>query len=143
MLAIALTACNMNNEDSGTLAGAAIGGLIGSQFGSGTGTALAVAGGAILGGFIGNRVGKSMDKTDRAKMSRTLETAPTDETVEWKNPDSGNTYAITPTKTYRKQSDSGSSQPCREFISEAVVAGEKQKVYGTACRQADGSWKIA
>jgi len=32
--------------------------------------------------------------------------------------------------------------PCREFTTEALIGGRRETVYGTACRQADGSWKV-
>lgn len=32
--------------------------------------------------------------------------------------------------------------PCREYYMTANIGGKKEQVYGTACRQADGSWKI-
>ncbi|HYW77842.1 MAG TPA: RT0821/Lpp0805 family surface protein, partial [Gammaproteobacteria bacterium] len=54
----------------------------------------------------------------------------------WRNPDTGNEYSVTPTRTY--ESEAG---PCREYTIDAIIGGKKEKVYGTACRQADGSWK--
>ncbi len=31
---------------------------------------------------------------------------------------------------------------CREFQQTITIAGQTHKAYGTACRQADGTWKI-
>jgi hypothetical protein len=31
---------------------------------------------------------------------------------------------------------------CREFQQTIMIGGQAQKAYGTACRQADGTWKI-
>jgi hypothetical protein len=31
---------------------------------------------------------------------------------------------------------------CREFQQNIMIGGQPQKAYGTACRQADGTWKI-
>jgi hypothetical protein len=33
--------------------------------------------------------------------------------------------------------------PCREFQQNIIIDGKRQKAHGTACRQPDGSWKIA
>lgn len=38
------------------------------------------------------------------------------------------------------QSQSG--QQCREYQSSAMVGGRPQPVYGTACLQSDGTWRI-
>jgi surface antigen len=42
-----------------------------------------------------------------------------------------------PTRSF----DTGGS-PCRDYTIDAVVGGKKDKVFGTACRQADGSWQV-
>jgi surface antigen len=33
-------------------------------------------------------------------------------------------------------------QTCREYQSTAVIAGARRPVYGTACLQPDGAWRI-
>jgi hypothetical protein len=80
-----------------------------------------------------------MDPADHACMDRTLEHAPTGQTVAWRNPDNGTQYRVTPTQTY--QGDGG--RPCRVYTTQAVIDGKDQQVEGTACRQPDGSWKVA
>ncbi|CAM4454185.1 MAG: hypothetical protein LEGION0398_MBIBDBAK_00036 [Legionellaceae bacterium] len=133
-----LVACSgVSNQNMGTAGGAIIGGLLGSQFGQGSGAVAATIGGAIIGGYIGGTVGKSMDDTDRSKVNTILERNPTNQASTWQNPDTGYTYTVKPEKTYRQ--DNG--QPCREYITSALIGNKKQQVYGTACRQADGSWK--
>lgn len=132
-----LASCAANNEDVGTATGTVIGGLIGSQFGGGSGRVAATAGGALIGAYVGNNIGRTMDKVDRLEVQRTLETAPVGKVVSWKNPDSGNVYSVKPTKTYY-----ASNQPCREYTTHALIGGKSQEVYGKACRQADGSWKV-
>ncbi len=67
-----------------------------------------------------------------------FENARTGEASTWRNPDSGNSGSITPTRTY--QAPSGGY--CREYQQDIIVGGETHKSYGTACRQPDGSWKI-
>ncbi len=34
------------------------------------------------------------------------------------------------------------SSACREIVMDVIIGGVEQKAYGTACQQADGSWKI-
>ncbi len=138
-LSIFLTACaEINNEGVGTITGGVVGGLIGSQFGGGSGKVAAAAGGALLGAFLGGNIGRTMDRLDRLEMQKVLETAPTGRAVNWQNPDSGNHYTVQPTRTYYVN-----SQPCREYTTKAIIGNKPQQIYGKACRQADGSWKVA
>ena len=88
--------------------------------------------------MIGRHVGQTMDQNDRMYAGRTLNDARTGETIQWVNPNNGNVYAVTPTRTFES-----AQGPCREFTLDATVGGEPgQEVYGTACLQPDGSWKL-
>ena len=137
-LSFLLAGCaEINNEGVGTVTGGVVGGLIGSQFGGGSGKVAAAAGGALLGAMIGGNVGRTMDRLDRLEMQRALENAPTGRAVNWRNPDNGNRYTVQPTRTYYTN-----QQPCREYITKAIIAGKVQQIYGKACRQADGSWRV-
>ena len=107
--------------------GGILGGVLGSQVGHGDGTTAAIIVGTLLGGAIGG---------DRLKTAHSLETVRTGVPSQWKNPDTGNSYAVVPTKTYES-----ASGPCREYTIDAMVGGKPERVYGTACRQSDGSWK--
>ena len=126
------------NEQAGMVVGGVLGGVLGSQIGRGHGRQIAIIAGTLIGASIGGNVGRSMDETDRLKTAQTLETVRTGVPSRWENPDSGNYYEVTPTRTY----DQGTG-PCREYTVDAVIGGKNEKVYGTACRQADGSWKVA
>ena len=138
-LVLSLAGCaDMSKQTQGAMAGTAIGGLVGSRFGGGSGQVLATAGGALVGAAIGGAIGQNMDKTDKLKMQKTLENTPTGKTRQWKNPDTGHQYKVEPIKTYHNDSD----QPCREYYTEAKIGGKTKQVYGKACRQQDGSWKI-
>lgn len=137
-LSVFLAGCSqVTNEGVGTVTGGVVGGLLGSQFGSGSGKVAAAAGGALLGAFLGGKVGQYMDRQDRMEMQRALETAPTGRAVTWSNPDNGNRYTVKPTRTYY-----ANQQPCREYVTNALIGGKSQQIYGKACRQADGSWKV-
>lgn len=138
VLSVGLAACaNVNNEGVGTVTGGVVGGLIGSQFGGGAGKVAAAAGGALVGAMIGGRIGQYMDRQDQMQMQMAMETAPTGRTVHWTNPDNGNQFNVTTKRTYY-----ANSQPCREYVTRAMIGGKSQQIYGHACRQADGSWRI-
>jgi surface antigen len=136
---ISLVGCsNMSKQDMGTMGGAVAGGLIGSRFGQGGGKILAVGIGSIAGALVGSAVGKSMDDTDRLKMNQALESNNVGQPAYWQNQKTGTAYTVVPTKNVAVQGN----KYCREYRSTANVAGKNQQVYGTACRQPDGSWKI-
>ncbi len=136
---IGLTSCsNVSNQDMGTLAGGVAGGLLGSQFGGGTGQLVAIGAGTLAGAYIGNKLGQNMDETDKLKMTQTLETHTVGQPAYWTNNKTGASYTVTPTQNVTVQGN----RYCREYRTTAMVAGKKQQVYGTACRQPDGSWKI-
>jgi len=135
-VSLVLSGCNqLQNEDVGVVLGGALGGLVGSQVGSGSGQLVATAAGALLGGLVGSNIGRSMDELDRLQANNALENNETGDTSTWQNPDTGSSYAVTPTRTY--ESDGG---PCREYSTEAWIEGEHETVRGTACRQSDGTW---
>ena len=143
--AVSLAACATDQGEKqtlGTLIGAGLGGLAGSQIGSGTGQLAAVGAGVLLGGLLGSEVGKSLDRADRAFAERnaqgSLESTPSGQTSGWVNPDSGHSGSFTPTQTY----STASGQPCREYHSTVTIDGQIEDVYGTACREPDGSWRF-
>lgn len=140
VIAASLTACNQHmgpKGTAGTLLGAAAGGLLGAQFGSGSGKLAMVALGVLAGSAMGQHIGTSMDQQDAARATRTFETAPTGQQVAWVNPDTNVHHTVTPTRTMDSREG-----PCREFTHTASIGGRSEQVYGTACRQADGSWRI-
>ena len=138
LVSIALTGCqNMSKQDAGTITGAVAGGLVGSTIGNGTGQVMAIAAGTLAGAFIGNAVGKSMDDTDRMKMNQALESNHAGQPAYWKNKNTGAQYKVVPIKNVTVNHN----KYCREYQTIATINGEQQKMYGTACRQPDGSWK--
>ena len=129
--------CVGTHEESGALTGAAVGALLGSSVSNGRNRPFAMWLGAVVGASIGATVGKYMDEQDRMKTAEILETSRTNTPTTWVNPDTHNTYTVTPTRTY-----SVAEGPCREFTMDAQVGGKTEQIYGTACRQPDGSWKV-
>jgi surface antigen len=131
-------------QTGGAVLGAVAGGLIGAQIGDdgSTGQLVATAAGVALGAWVGSEIGKSMDDQDRLEAERSaqraLETNPDGVPATWNNPNSGHSGSTTPTRTY--QASSGDN--CREYTTSVVIDGRTETATGTACRQADGTWKI-
>lgn len=117
--------------------GGIVGGVLGSQVGRGHGRTAATIVGTLVGAAVGGAIGRSMAETDRIKTAHSLETVRTGVPSSWRNPDTGNQYTVTPTRTF----DSAQG-PCREYMVDAIIGGKREQVYGTACRQPDGSWRI-
>lgn len=136
-LSSSIIACTENpNRDAGIATGAIVGGILGHQVGKGHGRAWATGIGMLAGAYIGGNIGASMDRQDRINSQRALETYADDRPSSWTNPNTGNSYTVTPTNTYET-----ASGPCREYTTEAMVGGKPETIYGKACRQADGSWQ--
>jgi surface antigen len=139
--ALALSGCATYQgpqEQTGMVIGGILGGVLGNQIGGGSGRTAAIIAGSLAGAAIGGAIGQSMDANDRMHTAQALETVRTGVPTRWHNPDTGNEYTVVPTRTY----DEANGSPCREYIIDAVIGGRKEKVYGHACRQPDGSWKI-
>ncbi|AWN16859.1 RT0821/Lpp0805 family surface protein [Salinisphaera sp. LB1] len=128
---------NWKNSDTGTLLGGAAGGALGSQIGSGTGTTIATVVGTLAGAALGNKVGQHFDQKDRRQFGTALESNQTGKTTSWNDPNSNESYSVTPTRTYKQ-----GNQPCRDFTMNATINGQPKKVTGTACRQPNGTWKV-
>lgn len=131
-----------SHQAGGALLGAGTGALLGSQLGCGRGRLLGVAVGTLAGAMIGQEVGRSLDQADRLAMNqatqRALDETPAQQPTTWVNPDTGHSGSITPIKNYH----AANGQYCREYQQSITVAGSSQQAFGTACRQADGSWQI-
>ena len=138
-VALTLFGCSTapSKQDQGMIIGAIAGGILGHQVGGGSGQVLATMVGTVAGAAIGGSIGRTMDDYDRMNAAAALENVRTGVPSTWVNPDTGYEYVMTPTNTY----DSGTG-PCREYTLDATIGGKTEQIYGTACRQADGSWQI-
>ena len=143
---LGLSACQTlegrgDKELIGGASGAVIGGILGSKVGGGSGKGWATGAGVLLGAILGSEVGKSLDQADMAYANQANERAhsvPVGETINWNNPESGNSGSVTPTN----DGYSSSGRYCREYQQTIIVGGQEQSAYGTACQQPDGSWEI-
>ncbi len=138
--ALAAACSSGNNQGPGTIVGAVTGGLVGNQLGRGKGKVAATAAGAVIGGIIGNQIGRDMDEQDRrmaaAAEYRALEYGQSDAPTPWNNPGTRHRGQIVPGKYY-----SQGGQFCRPYTHTVYIGGEPQTMSGTACRQADGTWR--
>ena len=126
-------------EVTGTIVGGVLGGAVGAATaGRGPGRTAGVIVGTLLGSLFGHEIGKSLDEADELRTAHVLEKNKTGQASTWTNPDKESEITVMPSRTY--QSPSG--EYCREYQTDVIVGGEKQKAFGTACRQADGQWKI-
>ncbi len=138
-----LSACEQTQnwgggETIGTLGGAAAGGLAGSALGGGAAGTLA---GVLLGGFLGNQLGGAVDDEDKrraAAAEKKAYTAPVGQQITWNDPKNGNSGTITPVR----DGYAANGAYCREFQQTATIGGQQQQVFGKACQQPDGSWKV-
>lgn len=126
-----------NREALGQVLGGVVGGVAGSNIGKGDDRTAATIVGTIVGAVIGGSLGHSMDVADMACVGQTLEYGQENSTVAWVNPDTRAQYQVTPGDSYQLNGDS-----CREFTRDATIGGRQERIYGTACRQTDGSWHI-
>ncbi|NBX85643.1 MAG: glycine zipper 2TM domain-containing protein [Proteobacteria bacterium] len=141
----ALTACTtdglLSDENIGTGLGAVAGGVIGSQFGGGSGQTVATAIGALAGAWAGSKIVQGMNAQDRGYYNTAANkatTAPVGQPITWYNPQSGSQGTITATREGRTSDGAA----CREYQQTVTIGGKTEKAYGTACKQADGSWKV-
>lgn len=142
-----LAACNHTydsmgpREGIGTVAGALAGGAIGSQIGSGSGQVIATAVGAVAGGLIGMEVGRALDARDRRLAMeaeyRALENAQAGRPVSWRNETSGHYGEVVVGPGYQVN-----ALDCRDYTHTVYIDGQPQVARGTACREADGTWRI-
>lgn len=123
----------------GSAAGAALGGLLGSKMGGGSGNTILTIAGVVGGALAGGYIGRSMEPADQACIGQTLENTPANQTVAWRNPDNGASYWVTPTASYA----GANGQPCRNYVTQAVVNGQTQRGESGACRDAHGNWRSA
>jgi len=144
LLAITLlAACAEDNQirkrDVGMVGGAVGGAIAGQAIGGSDPTArvLGTIAGVIIGAAAGGYLGSLWDDYDRKQASYALENNPDSRPATWKNPNTASTATVTPTKTYYE-----GDTPCRDFTQTIYIDGKKEVGRGTACRQADGTWRI-
>ena len=122
----------------GKVLGGIAGAAVGSQVGKGKGQVVAVIGGTLAGVLIGGQIGRQMDDADQNCVGQALEQGQAGQTITWNNPRTGGAYEVMPGNA----TTDPQGRYCREYTANATVGGGPQQVFGRACRQPDGSWKI-
>jgi len=150
----ALTACadmGTENINVGGVAGAVVGGLAGgiagAEFGGGLGQTIFMGTGALVGAGVGYEAGSLLYPSDQAAYDNNARMAlasSADGTVnEWRNPETGNSGIFMPTQTYL----TGDGRSCRDYRAtlalrlDGAETGLIARQAGTACEQADGTWR--
>ncbi len=133
LLPLLMNSCATKGQ-TGAVGGAAGGAILGQAIGRSTEATLI---GAAVGGLLGYVVGNEMDKYDHEQLNRAYETSPPNQTSHWVNPDSGNSYDVTPRTPYV---DRG-GRNCREAEILATIDGKAEKTSAIACRE-NGRWVI-
>ena len=126
----------------GAILGGIGGGVIGNQIGGGRGKTVATVAGSLIGLLVGGEIGRQLDDRERLIMARTttrtLEATPSGTSVPWRDPDSGTYGSVTPKPAYQN----AQGNYCREYQQSITIGGKTKSAYGTACRNADGSWRF-
>lgn len=138
-----VTACSSSNTQQqntgvGAVSGAVVGGLAGSLVGGGAGRVAAIGAGAIIGALIGGSIGKSMDSSDTVRTYHAMSYNHPHKATHWRNIKTGARYTVIPTSGMLTINGNPN---CRDYKTIANMNGKRQEVYGTACRQADGTWQ--
>jgi surface antigen len=139
-----VTGCATVESNPKTAIGAAGGGTVGGLIAAAAGAnpaaiAASVIGGLLVGGLVGNLLDDRDKQLQAQAGQRALENAAAGQSVTWKNPDNGHSGTVTPTKTYQ----TADGTYCREYQATVDIEGKQERASGRACRQADGTWKIA
>lgn len=131
-----------NKQDTGTALGAVAGAAAGAAIGGKDDWWWAAGLGALAGGVVGNQVGAYLDRQDQQTAYRNanyaLNNVPDGQTAQWSNPQNNTSGYTRPVET--AQNNAGAT--CRTFQTGITAQGQSQSGTGTACRQADGTWKI-
>lgn len=150
----ALTACaevDTSQISMGGVAGAIVGGvaggMVGAKFGGGLGETLFTAAGVVIGAGVGYEAGNILYPSDQMAYDenarRALSYASNGTVNQWDNPETGNGGIFTPTNSYQ----TADGRSCRDYRATLALREEGRDTgviahqEGTACQQADGSWR--
>jgi surface antigen len=143
LMAVLVTGCASIQANPKTTIGAAGGGTLGGLIAAAAGAnpaviAASVVGGILVGGLVGNMLDERDKRLAAEAAQRALETAPSGQGVAWRNPDSGHSGTVTPTRTYQ----TANGGYCRDYQTTVLIDGKQERAAGKACREAGGAWRI-
>ena len=123
----------------GAVLGAAVGAGIAAAAGGGAGAIVGAGlGGAAIGGFVGHKLDERDKRMAAQAAQQAFESNPSGQAAAWRNPDTGNSGSITPTRTYQI----ANGQYCRQYKQTITIGGQPEQTSGTACGQPDGTWRV-
>ncbi len=103
---------------------------------------LGLANGVILAGIADGAAGDALDSKDRELALRAQQKALTDNKSgqgrTWTNPGTGHSGSYTPTNVYVTED----GKTCRDYEQTVTIDGTEEKAVGSACKTADGSWRV-
>lgn len=140
LAAAALLAGCQSTKETSTEAPSIFGGTINSQLTAGSNPKLAQSGtGTMVGAFIGKEAKiQPADQPLAETAAKRAYAAPVGERMTWNNPQTGNSGTITSTR----EGYNSTGTYCREYQQTVTTGRQTELIYGTACKQADGTWKI-
>ena len=132
------------NEMAGAAIGAITGAVVGNQFGSGSGRDAMIVLGTFVGTLAGSAVGRHLDQesTNRASQA-TTNALQTNQDIAWENPSNASGPARGQVQIVRSGHDRTTGSVCREYRHKVIIGDAEEELVGTACRQADGTWKTS
>lgn len=135
-----LAGCQSTATQTASGPGTFYGGVINSQYGASGNHKLAQSGtGTMVGAFIGKeaKIGQA-DLPHADAAAKRAYAAPVGERIFWNNPQTGSSGTITSTR----EGYNSAGTYCREYQQTVTAGSNTELIYGTACKQADGTWKI-
>ena len=137
-MAIALLAGCVSTSQEATKNAETVGGRIPSTYGNASGKVASSGTGPLLGAFIGGAAIQPSDAAAAEAAAKRAYAAPIGDKVGWTNPATGHYGSLTTTR----EGYNNAGQYCREFHQTVTTRSQTELAYGTACKQADGTWKI-
>ncbi|WP_188259440.1 RT0821/Lpp0805 family surface protein [Azospirillum tabaci] len=137
-MAIALLAGCVSTSQEATKNAETVGGRISSTYGNASGKVASSGTGPLLGAFIGGAAVQPSGAAPPATPGQRAHPAPVRDKVGWTNPATGHHGSLTTTR----EGYNNAGQYCREFHQTVTTKSQTELAYGTACKQADGTWKI-
>ena len=139
-----LAGCVTGDHGVKRMAGARLGGVAGSVHGSTAGSGkpgiAAKVAETKAGLFPGSGIGASLDKLYAVRTRQAAsETRPSGVPSRWRNPNTSNAGAITPTRTYR----SVAGIYCREYHLTVTAGRRTGQAHGSAYRQPGSAWRVS
>jgi len=136
-VAAIVAACAIQQEKSSVVPGTVVDSVDNNKADEADSRVAAIIVDDISGSAVGEHIGQFMNDEDRIHVSKSLEYSRTGQSLNWHNRESNYDYMVIPTRTYEAH-----GIPCREFTLRMNNGERQNEVYGTACRQADGNWRL-